>query len=145
MKLTQKLSTKYFIISHIIILVLGLIFLLGLYYILNIQYQKPTKPFLNGPVTSIPKTLKLDVDQPADDSLTFQNSIVVSGQTSPLKEVLIFSETQNLVIKSASNGSFSTVINLQSGVNNITVAVFDTDGDEKSIERTVYFSKEKLQ
>lgn len=123
---------------------LGLIFLLGLYYILNIQYQKPTKPFLNGPVTSIPKTLKLDVDQPADDSLTFQNSIVVSGQTSPLKEVLIFSETQNLVIKSASNGSFSTVFNLQEGINNITVAVFDTDGDEKSIERTVYFSKEKI-
>lgn len=117
---------------------------MGLYYILNIQYQKPTKPFLHGPVTSIPKTLRLDLDQPADDSLTFQNSIIVSGQTSFGKDVLIFSSSEDLVIKSKNDGSFSTVFNLQPGINMITVAVFDADGDTRSIERTVYYSKEKI-
>ncbi len=144
MKLTQKISTKYFIFFHFLILIFGLVFLSGLYYILNIQYQQPLKPFLRGPVTSAPKTLRLDLDQPADDSLTSQSSIVISGQTSSVKDVLIFSDSQDLVIKSKQDGSFSTVLNLKEGVNTITTAVFGTDGDTRSIERTVYYSKETI-
>lgn len=144
MKLTQKVPFKYFIIFNLLILALGLIFLSGLYYILNVQYHQSSSPFLSGPVTSLPKTLRLDLDQPDEDSLTFQNSIIVSGQTAPSKDVLIFSDFENLVIKSKSNGSFSTVLNLRSGVNTITVAVFDTTGDVREAQRTVYYSKEKI-
>lgn len=144
MKLTRDIPFKYFIIFNLLILALGLIFLSGLYYILNVQYQQSSSPFLNGPVTSLPKTLRLDLDQPDEDSLTFQNSIIVSGQTAPSKDVLIFSDSENLVIKSKSNGSFSTVLNLRSGVNTITVAVFDTTGDVREAQRSVYYSKEKI-
>lgn len=144
MKLTRRISSKLFITSHILILILGLIFIFALYYILNIQYQKENKPFLQGPVTSIPKSLRLDLDQPADNTLTFQNSVVISGQTLAAKDVLVFSDSKDLIIKSKQDGSFSTVLNLQEGVNFITVAVFDTNGESKSEQRTVYFSKEKI-
>src|SRR3972149_10422382 len=93
MKLNQKLSAKQFIISHFLILFAGLVFLGGLYYILNIQYQKPQRPFLNGPVTSLPKSLRLDLDQPDDNSLTFKSSIVVSGKAASLVDVLISKDT----------------------------------------------------
>lgn len=144
MKFSKKLTTKQFITSQLIILTLGLIFLLGLYYILDIQYQKSDKPFLSGPVTTPPKTLRLDLDHPDDNSLTFESPILVSGKTSPLKEVLIFTDSQNLVISSKKDGSFSLSLNLDEGENKITVAVFDSAGDVRSAERTVYYSKEKL-
>lgn len=144
MKLTKKLSTRYFIISHLIILTVGLIFLSMLYYVLNIQYQKPNKLFLNGPVTTPPKTLTLDLDQPDNDTLVFQPSILISGKTAPLSEVLIFTFSQDLVIKSKKDGSFSVVLNLDEGENKITAVVFDQTGDSRFSERSVYFSKEKL-
>ncbi len=144
MKLTKKIPTGHFILSQILILIIGLSLLTGLYYILNIQYQPITKPFLNGPVTTPPKTLRLDLDHPDDMSLTFQNSIIISGKTAPLKEVLIFTDSQDLVIKSKLDGSFSTVLNLDEGVNKISAVVFDATGDSRSAQRTVYYSKEKL-
>lgn len=140
----KKLTTKQFIISQLLLLLFGLIILGGIYYILNIRYYKDNKPFLNGPLTSAPKSLRLDLDQPDDDSLVFSASIIVSGQTGPIKEVLISTDSQDLVIKSKPDGSFSTVINLDEGENTVTAVVFDSDGDSRSLERTVYYSKEKL-
>lgn len=144
MKLGKKLSTKQFIVSHFLILAVSLIFLSGLYYILNIQYQPSKKPFVYGPVTTLPKTLTLDLDHPEDNSLIFQDSIIVSGQTSPSKEVLIFTESRDLILTSKKDGSFSTVLNLDEGVNHIVVAVFDAKGETKSAEITVYYSEEKI-
>ena len=144
MKLGKKLTTKHFILSHILILIFGLIFLGGLYYILNIQYQQPKNLFLNGPVTTPPKTLRLELDQPDQDSLSYSASIIISGKTGPGKEVLISTDSDDLVIKSKPDGSFSTILNLDEGVNKITAVVFDTTGAFKSSERTVYYSKDKL-
>lgn len=144
MKLSKKIPAKHFYLSQILILIIGLALLAGLYYILNIQYQKPNNPFLAGPVTTAPKTLRLTLDNPDDDSLVFQSSVIVSGQTAPLKDVLIFTDSQDLVISSKKDGSFSTVINLDEGVNKITAVVFDATGDSRSVERTVFYSKDKL-
>lgn len=144
MKLKRKLTNKQFIISHLLILATGLVFLFTLHYILNIQYQTPYKPFLAGPVTTAPKTLRLDLDHPEDMNLTFQSPILVSGKTNPLREVLIFTDSQDLVLTSKKDGSFSISLNLLEGENLITAVAFDSNGDFRSSERTVYYSKEKL-
>lgn len=145
MKLTRKLSRNEFIISHILILIAGLFFLSGLYYILNIQYKQTQKPFEAGPVTSKPKSFTLDLDQPSDDTLNFSSQILLSGKTGPNLEVLISTESFNQVIKSKRDGTFSLTLDLNEGVNNITVTAFDPTGDSRFAERTVYFSKKKLQ
>lgn len=144
MKLGKKLSSKQFVIFISLIFIISLIFLGGLYYIVNIQYQKPKDLFINGPVTTLPKSLRLDLDQPDNDMLIFQSSTIVSGQTTPLIDVLISTDTNDLVIKSKSDGSFSTVLDLDEGENRISVVVFDTTGDSRIQERTVYYSKEKI-
>ncbi len=145
MKLTKKISTKSFLVSHILILILGLIFLFGLHYMMNIQYQKSSNLFLNGPVTSKPKSFTLTVNQPSDESLIFESSILVSGKTGPNMEVLISTDTDDLVIKTKSDGSFSQTLNLSEGVNNIKIVSFDITGDSKESDRIVYYSKEKIQ
>lgn len=144
MKFNKKISPKYFIYSQIVILILGLLFLGGLYYILNIQYQRSNNPFVNGPVTSAPKTLKLDLDYPDEESLVFTSSILISGQTAPFKDVLVYTDSQDQVVKSKPDGRFSLNLKMDEGENKITVAVFDTNGESKSVDRTVYYSKEKI-
>lgn len=142
--LNKKISKKTFVFFNILILILGLTFLVGLYYILNIQYQNLQTPFEKGPVTTLPKILRLEVQQPDNDIASYQGSIIVSGKTSPFVDVLIYSDTQNISLKSQPDGSFSTVFNLDEGVNQITIAVFDATGDSKSDTRSVYYSKEKI-
>ena len=144
MKLHKKLSSKHFFIFNFLILIIGLSFLFGLYYILNIQYKVSSNPFSNGPVTSKPKSFTLDLAQPVDDTLTFKSSILLSGKTSPKIQVLISNNSDNQVIQSKSDGSFSITLNLDEGVNNIKVVVFDSTGDFRETERLVYYSKEKL-
>lgn len=143
-KLLQKLSPKTFILSQVLILVTGLLYLVGLYYILNIQYQGIKSYSLKGPVTTLPKSLRIDLEQPDDNNLTYQSSIIVSGKTAPNTEVLIFTDSQDLVIKSKPDGSFSTVVKVDEGANLITAVVFDITGDSRSDVRTVFYSKEKL-
>lgn len=144
MKLNRKLSKTHFYLSQILILIFGLIFIAVLYYILNVQATTVQKPFQGGPVTTPPKSLVLELNQPDPDILSNSASIVVSGKTSPSREILIFTEDNDSVIKSKPDGTFSTVLNLTEGVNKITVAVFDTNGESKSADRTVYFTKEKI-
>ncbi len=144
MKLQKKLPTKHIYLSLITVFLISLIFLSGLYYMVNIQYQKPKELFLNGPVTTAPKSLRLDLDQPDNDVLSFSGSIIVSGTTGPAKDVLISTDTNDFVIQSKSDGSFSTVLNLDEGINRITVATFDSTGDSRVAQRTVYYSKEKI-
>lgn len=142
--LNRKISGKAFIISTMGILVAGLAFLFGLYYILNLQYPVVDRPFELGPVTTGPKTLRLELEQPDEGIVSYQPSIIVSGKSGPSLNVLIFSDTQDTVLKSNPDGNFSTVLNLEEGINQITVEVFDSTGEKKSETRTVYFSKEKI-
>ncbi len=142
--LKSSLKLKHFILINLIILIVGLTFLGGLYYILNIQFESPKTPFSNGPVTTEPKSLLFDLEQPEQDTISFSSSILVSGKTSAFKEVLIYTNEDNLIVKSNSDGSFSKKIDLAPFENKITVVVFDSTGKSRFAERTVYYSKEKI-
>lgn len=146
MILGKKLSFKQFILSQVLILMTGLMFLIGLYYVLNNtdSQKKSRSPFYSGPITTSPKILRLELDQPDQNLLTYSSSTIVSGKTGPGNLVLISTDHSDLVIKSKQDGSFSTVLNLEEGVNKITATVFDLTGDYKSDQRLVYYSKEKI-
>lgn len=144
-KLNAKLPTKYFVLSQIIIVIAGLLFALWLYYILYLEYQPQNQYSLKfGPVTSVPKTLRIDLDEPDDYTLSFKSSILISGKTKSKTEVLISTDTEDQIIQSKSDGSFSYILNLDEGINRITAVVFDEVGEVRQVERTVYYSKEKI-
>lgn len=142
--LLKKIPPKYFILSQLFILIVSLAFLFGIHYIVNIQYKVSDKPFAQGPVTSKPKSFTLNIAQPDENTLVFDKEISLSGQTGPNMEVLISTNTDNMVIKSKTDGSFSTNLTLTEGVNNIKIVVFDQTGDFREAERTIYYSKEKI-
>lgn len=141
----KKISTKAFILSQLVLLILGLTFIFFIYYKINIEYQiERTQTFGKGPVTTAPKSLTLETSSPEDNTLTFQASLIVAGSTSPNIPVLITNGEQSVVIESQLDGSFSTVINLSEGVNQIKIAVFSSLGDQRTQEKIVYYSKEKI-
>lgn len=144
--MNKKLSVKIFIISQIIIFTFGLIFLAGLYYILNVAHQplKGTYSSLGGPVTTKPTTLILELDGPDDNTLTFKPSLIVSGKTLPNLDVLISSNSDDQVVQTKTDGGFTATIDLKEGINNLSATVFDKTGDQKTIDRTIYYSKEKI-
>lgn len=143
-KLTEKLTTKQFVLSQLVILVLGLVFLGGLYYILNIQYSLPKDRFLAGPVTTAPRTLRVDLDEPDDNALVFTSRINVSGTTSPNLDVLVTTGSADVVVSSDAKGKFSTSTTLDEGPSKIRVVVFDATGESRTAERNVYYSREKI-
>lgn len=140
----KKLTLFQFFLSQIIVILFGFMVIGGIYYVLNVWHQPSLKPFEAGPVTTPPKSLLLNLDQPEDNTLSFVSSILISGKTSPTKEILVMSDSQDKVIKSNQDGSFSSEIRLNEGENKITVVVFDMLGESRTSERTVFYSKEKI-
>ena len=143
--LSKRLTRKQFMLSQILILAVGLFLIVTLYYLVNIQYRQTANPYSQGLiVTTPPKSLRMDLNQPDDDLLTFTKEVIVSGQTGPNMDVLISSVSEDLIVKSSTDGKFSTIFDLNAGVNEISVVVFDATGDTRSETRTVYFSEEKI-
>lgn len=142
--LFKKIPPKYFLLSQFALLFFGLLFLFYINYIINIQYKVSDKPFSQGPLTSAPKSFILTLDQPADNSLVFEDSLLISGKSGPNMEILIYSDTQDLVIKSKVDGTFSQSLSLSEGVNNIKVVAFDKEGNSREEKRTLYYSEERL-
>lgn len=140
--MNKVLSGTAFILSQITILIVGLTFIGWLYFFL----QEPSKnTSLNSIIlTSEPASLTLEVNSPEDDLLIFKDEALVSGKTQANMSVLISSNDHDQVIKANSSGSFSADFPLELGVNNITVVVFDDSGDLRTVEKVVFYSKEKI-
>lgn len=138
------MSRKNFFLSQILILLLSLIFLGTIHYIVNIQYVKEDKYLSKGPVTSLPILLTLEVTSPDDNSLTFDSPYLISGKATPRAQVLISSETSDQAVQAKADGSFAVSFPLAEGPNEITITVFDKVGEQRSLTKLVYYSKEKI-
>lgn len=140
----KNIPHSVFIFFIVFLLISGLTGIM----ILNLQINQKNKHSqlspTDNPITSAPNILTLQLQSPEDNLLTFQSSIVVSGQTAPNTTVLISTNKNNKVLSSEFDGSFSTVIQLDEGVNSLIIAAVSKSGDQKSIEQTIFYSKEKI-
>lgn len=143
----KELSFQAFILSHLLILAFGLGVLGWLYYMLyDIKLPFAPKSAFESyqPVTTTPISFNLDLNNPDEDSLVFDKSIVISGKTSPQASVIVSVDDKDTALQSNSNGDFSKVVVLSSGLNRVRVDAFDSQGNTKEVTRLVYFSEEKL-
>lgn len=142
MRLNQKISTKNFVISQIVIFLFGLTFIGFLYYILN---SNPPLGSLKNylPVTKEPKSFNLEINTD-DELLVFDNNILISGKSSPYASIVIFTQDKDEATLANAKGEFSKIIPLSKGLNNLIVTAFDDEGNSKSQERTIYYSEEKI-
>lgn len=136
----HQLSFKQFIISQLLILIIGSLIIGALGYLLK-EERVDWKD--RGPVTRKPISFNLELNNPEDESLVFEKSLVVSGKTSPKATVLISAQS-TIGLEANGKGEFYKVVDLSPGVNVITVEAFDQDGSQKTAKRVVYFSEEKI-
>ncbi len=141
--MAKQLSTTFFILSMIIILLAGTGFFAALHFFVN-PLQNPTTASSYQPVTSLPVSLTLNLSSPEDNSLVFDNNLLVSGKTIPNALILITINDNNQFINASNIGDFSLTIKLQLGGNQLIVSSFDNLGNYKSELRTIYYSGEKL-
>lgn len=137
------MSPKAFILSMVLLLVLGVAFFVGLHFYLN-QSSTAPKSALLGPVTQEPVSLILTLSGPDDNQLTFDSHLLLQGRTSSDAAVILSSDGEDLVLDTDNKGNFSTTIKLRQGLNQMTVRAFDSSGNSKSENRTIYYSTEKI-
>lgn len=153
--MNKKLSQRSFYLSQLTLLLTSIALIITFYFFLNdwkfvcptnfnfiCSAQKNLKNYL--PVSKKPVSFKLDINNPEDELLVFEKSLVVSGQTSPFASVIISTPTQDLGIEANIEGEFSKIINLDLGLNEILITSIDEQGNNKTENRTVYFSEEKI-
>lgn len=142
------ISTKTFVISHIIIFILSAGFLFGIYYYLNMDFPK-FNPKNYIPVTKPPQSFNLNINNPDDELLSLDKTLTISGSTAPRAAIILVNSgliTQTTTgFQANSKGEFTKIINLFDGVNLLTISAFDNKGNVKIETRTIYYSEEALQ
>lgn len=139
----KVLSTKTFIISHLVILMLALGFFAGLYYILYPERFKKAVMEYN-PVTREPISLFLEITSPEDDILVNDGNLIISGKTGPEAAVVISSNQSDAGLQADKYGQFSKVFPLILGANIIEITSFDPEGNSKTVTKSVYYQEEKI-
>lgn len=139
----RQLSFKVFLISHLVIFLIGVLFISFCGWLLYGGGDKLSSEKYN-PVTREPISFNLEINNPVDNLLIFESSVVISGKTDPLSTVLITQNETTTGLEADSKGNFTQVITLTPGVNNISITAFDTQGSTKSVTRTIYYSEEKI-
>ncbi len=145
---TRQISAKTFLVTHILLLIFGLTFLGWMYYTLYHE-SGSDKLAQYSPVTHLPISFNLEVSNPDDDLLVNDKNILVSGTTIPSGVVIISvdgadSTSNNFGVDVNGKGGFSKIVPLSNGLNRLTITAFDSSGNIKSLQKTVYFSEEKL-
>ena len=93
--------------------------------------------------TPIPPT-PLTITNPADELLTTDNSVTISGKTAPSATVTILTESGEFVTTASSTGSFSQKIDLEGGYNRISVTAFDSIGNSATVNLLVTYTASKI-
>lgn len=98
----------------------------------------------SAPVTLDRVSLSLQLDSPDNKTVLFDQSLLVSGKTSPKATIIVNDDGDYSGVTADSGGSFSKRITLDDGLNQLTVTAFDSEGNSKTEHRTVYYSADQL-
>lgn len=138
---TEKIIL-YFIATSFGLLVAG-----GIFYFL--QTYKKVKPDQNTKTisiaipspTPIPSSF-LNLEKPKDEEVVDTKNIKVFGKTAGDAVIIVVTNDTEEIITPAPNGDFTTNVALLVGQNIIEVTSIFSNGETKTVKRTVTFSTE---
>ena len=112
----------------------------------NLPQPSPTSTSLTpSPIPANQLTNdQLTILTPEDELLTASNTVTVTGKTSAGSTIIITSEDAEKVVPVDATGNFTSVVDLISGYNTITVFAYDSAGNESSQSLTVTYSTAKI-
>ncbi len=140
--MSRVLSTKVFVIAIASILVVGLVSILALDRFINPPSSNSLSSLL--PMLRAPSFVSLDLSQPDDQVVVFDQNLLISGKTSDFASVIISVEDTDTQTLADQDGNFSKQVGLADGLNHITITSFDSSGNSKQATRTIFYSQEKL-
>ncbi len=142
------ISTKTFVISHLLIFILSAGFLIGVHFYLDSDFPK-FNPKTYIPVTKPPTSFSLNINNPEDELLSSDKTLTISGSTAPKATIILvnsgLTNKTTTGFQANTKGEFTKIINLFDGVNILTISAFDIKGNIKTETRTIYYEKEVLQ
>jgi len=86
----------------------------------------------------------LTVSSPEDNLVTDIASVKIAGRTNPQAVIAIYSQDNEEVLEASQDGSFSTEFPLKEKLNEITIITQTVNGEEKSVIKDIYYTKEEL-
>lgn len=138
---------KEVLIAIVIGFSLGLIITYGL-WTANKAFQKTSPPAPAENQEKISPTpsllIPLIITSPLDNSLSSQEKIKVTGQTSPQATVVVLWPEGEKIIEADNEGKFDTEISLVGGNNEITITAYDQQENETSKILTVVYSTAEI-
>ena len=99
--------------------------------------QPKNKPNPSVPPTHNGKQTPLSLDLPIDNSSTQNKTATVSGQTAPNATVVIYANADQNIASAAADGKFKYQIQLENGLNVISVTAMDGTNTPNVIYRNV--------
>lgn len=91
-----------------------------------------------------PQELSLSLSTPSVNTVSDARLLTVSGMTAPDTSVVLMTETHDVDVQSDGQGNFTGEIELDSGVNYLTVTAFASDGQEKTMTQEVVYDDQVL-
>ncbi len=133
------------ILSFIMVLI-GLLVAGALFYFY--QSTKSVSPSTTGIINRITPTptpkpkIYLSLNQPADEAVVGNKTLVISGKTNPDATLIIITTSDQQVIQPSSQGDFSTTLTLNDGQNLIEIHSILPGGETIVTRRTITYSTE---
>jgi hypothetical protein len=94
------------------------------------------------PTPTPDKTFFLTLESPANESVTTNKSIEVTGRTSPNATIVALTPTDQQVVTPSQSGTYSISTTIGDGANVIEITAIAPNGEEKSVSATVTYSTE---
>lgn len=128
-----------------LILILGLVSTVVFFYFLASTKNPQQETFFPlSPITKEPDSLILSISTPSEDKLVFESDLLIQGRSSPQALAILSLNSYEEILELNSDGDFSIIVKLESGLNYLLIGAFDELGNSKVEERIIYYSKEKL-
>ncbi len=126
--------------------VLGLVIAFGVWRT-NSAFKAETvssqSPIASGkPQPSFANHFDLSIAKPDETDLITQTPLTVSGITKAGSWIIISAENKDYMLQAGNDGNFSQDIGLLSGVNQVVITSFDSDGNSLSKTLNLVYSTE---
>ncbi len=86
----------------------------------------------------------LTVDSPKDEAVFDKKTLTISGKTATDATIIVSSESDDQVVKPSANGDYTLTDTLPDGTSTIQITAIFTNGQQKTITRTVTYSTESF-
>lgn len=99
---------------------------------------------ISSPTPAPKLSIFLNISNPQDESVVNKKIITISGETTSGATVLVITPVDQQIAVPASNGNFSTTVNIDSGENIVEITAIGQNGEDARVIRTVTFSNEEF-